>query len=349
MGDSTMAKMKKKSSSSKPLVAKHKASSQGKKVRAAKGKRTPTTVQPAAEKVVYEPEPVGEDDHAFFDDEENEDYAKFMIALNKSNLTTFTKRTKDRVTSAPTKKSQLQHEETHPAEEHEPSLPTPQSNSSPSESNVDVFPEPKTLSKRQIKSAVDAKRRKASTAGWVEEDTGPQRLPIKTRRGILKPNERMMSTLPPSDDDKGEKITTIALDRNGDVDNPSAVGNGHPVMGNSGNDDMEVSDDVESLSGVSEISHNPMTSDMEEDEKFENDGGNPGSLQKTSSSGKVDLAVLRQRRFLQKKEDMAELCEAILGAPEESLARSKDPRKGEEERSRMEQLAALVRFQDSWT
>ncbi|CAN0330220.1 unnamed protein product, partial [Hapterophycus canaliculatus] len=59
-----------------------------------------------------------------------------------------------------------------------------------------------------------------------------------------------------------------------------------------------------------------------------------------------DLAVLRQRRFEQKKALMGELCESILAAPEESLVRPKTVTKGEDERSRMEQLFALVSVED---
>ena len=57
----------------------------------------------------------------------------------------------------------------------------------------------------------------------------------------------------------------------------------------------------------------------------------------------LDLAVLKQRRFAQKKTLIAELCESILGAPDESLVQPKSVGKGQEERSRMEQLHALVR------
>lgn len=325
-------------------------------------------VQPAAEKIVHEPEAAGEDDHAFFDDEDNADYAKFMLSLDSSGLTTFSKRTKDRVAVPPTskKKSKQLHKS---AESPQPAAPKPEqsagasSESSTAAAAVDDAPPDAAGSKApptkkaKKEAVVDAKRRKASTAGWVVEDSGPARLPIKTRRGLLKPNERMQQQqqqsgdVPSHESGPGEKLKAEngksagnELDAETEAAAPGTAegtGSNEQANGDGGVDDpMSESDNSVYDSGDDSAAEYSM------DDFDDSAGGNGGPRVSIGGGGgggrKVDLAVLRQRRFEQKKALMGELCESILAAPEESLMRPKTVAKGEEERSRMEQLFALV-------
>ena len=134
----------------------------------------------STEAAVFEPEPAGEDDHAFFDDAENERYANFMLSLDPGGLPSFSKRTKDRA-AAPPVRGRANEQEALAADIEPPPADAPTPNSS-------------TLKQKPMRApeaVVDAKRRHASTEGWVGEATGPTRLPIKTRGGLLKPNERM--------------------------------------------------------------------------------------------------------------------------------------------------------------
>lgn len=321
----------------------------------------------APEKVVHEPEPAAEDDHAFFDDDENEGYANFMMSLDESAMPTFTKRTKDRVAVAPIsrkKKRDVASSGTSTAAggstatvTAEPVAPPPPlatevtavvNASVASDADVDA---PKA--KRRREAAVDAKRRKASTAGWVEEDVdAPARLPIKTRKGELKPNRRMMeqpavvamtAAAPSLGSDKA--FPTVGIANGAPVTNGVAGAQDKMDVVENGQDGQpEGSDHVSDL-GVSDDSVFDSADDHSSDEGgyYSNPGVSEGHAGVTvSGRGGVDLVVLKQRRFLQKKMIMAELCETIIGAPEESLVRPKVVAQGEDERSRMEQLFSLV-------
>lgn len=338
--------------------------------------------QPQQEVIVHEPEAAGEDDHAFFDDEENADYAKFMLSLDSSELTTFSKRAKDGVAVAPTSKKKSKQSKQNlaalppsqaegeaapataalsdgtPAAVVDSGSPTTET-APPAESPVPLV----TKAPRSKEAVVDAKRRKASTTGWVVEESGPQRLPIKTRRGVLKTNERMQQQrqddASPSTDTQstqdghkhGSGVAENGVDQpttgeameteepglppghgaGGDVSDAMSDGDGsvYDSAADSGLDDY----------AMGEPGHNggrPTTADGGGGSSGGGRGGGGIAL------GKVDLAVLRQRRFGQKKALIAVLCESILGAPEESLTRPKTVAKGEDERSRMEQLFAMV-------
>lgn len=320
----------------------------------------------APEKVVHEPEPAGEDDHAFFDDEENQAYANFMMSLDESAMPTFTKRTKDRVAVAPTsrkkKRDDLSSEtstapagSTTTASVEQVTPPPPLATEATAtvtagDGSNDGADAPKAKKRRE--AVVDAKRRKASTAGWVEEDAdAPARLPIKTRKGELKPNRRMMeqpevvamAAAAPSQ--SSEKILPAVGAANGaPVVNGSARAQDRMDVERGEDGQPEESDDVSDL-GVSDDSVFDSADDHSGDEGGydDNPGVSRGDTGATvSNRGGVDLVVLKQRRFLQKKMLMAELCETIVGAPEESLVRPKVVAEGEDERSRMEQLFSLV-------
>lgn len=325
----------------------------------AKGDGGAAVQQPGTDKIVHEEEPAGEDDHAFFDDEDNADYAKFMLSLDPSGLTTFSKRAKDGVAVPPTskKKSRQRKSEPTPAAAAETA-----SNASATAVVDDATPAegatktPPTSSKPGTKEAVvDTKRRKASTTGWAVDDSGPERLPIKTRRGLLKPNERMkqqqqqqqQSEASTQDKHSTEARKAVAADNSkegGDENNNAAAAgraeettsNGKQDIAGSGDAMSDGDDSVYDSADNSELEDYPM-------DEF-NDGSSAGEANGATvvNGSKVDLAVLRQRRFEQKKALMGELCESILGAPEESLVRPKTVVKGEDERSRMEQLFALV-------
>lgn len=324
----------------------------------AKGKSQPSSAAskgdndaPPQEKEDFKPEPAGEDDHAFFDDEENEGYANFMLSLQESELPTFSKRSKDRVAVAPTRKKKTNNRPT-PAsslEEQVTVLARPQAAEVAAAATKDT-PVARTVSfpvAKREEVVVDAKRRKASTAGWVEDDTGPPRLPIKTRRGILKPNERMDKKASAAEP---EAATAVA---GGDTANANGS-----TVGAEG-DRMDVDDDHEGGINGAENGRLPedVVGDMSDSSVYDaadsdagrNCSGSPEDAAAGRAAGGggrtgVDLAVLRQRRFLQKKAIMAELCESIVGAPEESLMRPKIVAKGEDDRSRMEQLFSLVRL-----
>lgn len=339
----------------------------------------PAAAAAAAEKIVYEPEAAGEDDHAYFDDEENANYASFMLSLDTSGLPTFSKRAKDGVAVPPTSKRKVKQqrkaarldsnsETTTPAAgEIEAGAVTPQapdSSSTPAAAVVDDAPPAEATTKaaaikpgKKKEAVVDAKRRKASTTGWVEDDTGPERLPIKTRRGLLKPNERMQRQhreepdtnaqgKPNTEEKKGVETggstgaasenTAAAAGSGQDTDREQENGGGGGGDGDLMSDDEEESvyDSADSDSEVEDYSMG----------EFDDSGASGiGSVAAASSGSKLDLAVLRQRRFEQKKALMGELCESILGAPEESLVRPKTVANREDERSRMEQLFAMVR------
>lgn len=328
---------------------------------------------PVAEKIVYEPEAAGEDDHAYFDDDENADYAKFMLSLDVSGLTTFSKKAKDGVAVPPTSKRKAkQQRKAALHSKSEAPLAAPQAPHSstlaaavvddapPTEATTDTSVTPGT----KKDSMVDAKRRKASTTGWVVEDTGPERLPIKTRRGLLKPNERMQQQKQQQqreqqDSDANATKKPNAEEKNGVEAGSSTgeVGEKSAAAGGAGSGWQDTSRQQENGGGTADM----MSEDEEESVydsadndseledyrmgEFDDSGANGISGATAVSSGnKLDLAVLRQRRFEQKKALMGELCESILGAPEESLVRPKTVAKGEDERSRMEQLFALVSF-----
>lgn len=330
----------------------------------------------AGEKVVHEVEPAGEDDHAFFDNEENEGYAKFMLSLEESALPTFSKRAKDRVAVAPTskkKRGKTAPSSTAPDNpDGEQLVPQPaikqvraaalSATKEISASATVAAPEAADApTKKRHEAVVDAKRRKASTAGWVEDDPDRvARLPIKTKRGILKPNERMeqQQTTPPTplpDRSSVAQPTAAALVSGDSVTNGAAGGGnqmdvggdgkGHPNMDESDDvSDLHMSDDVyDSADSDDEGGHDygPALSDGTVCARVPNGSSGDGI-----GRGGVDLVLLKERRFLQKKMLMAELCESILGAPEESLKRPKVVPQGEDERSRMEQLFSLVR--NSW-
>lgn len=346
----------------------------GTNTKKAKGDQQP---QPQQEVIAHEPEAAGEDDHAFFDDEENADYAKFMLSLDSSELTTFSKRAKDRVAVAPTskKKSKQQSKpnlagEAEPSSQREgeatatgPSDGTPavlKSASPPVIAEENPLSEssapPVTKTPRSKEAVVDAKRRKASTTGWVVEESGPQRLPIKTRRGVLKPNERMQQqpqdTVVDHESTQDGHNLVVEVAENG-VDQGEAMQTEEQSVQQGDVTDM-MSDGEASVydsAADSELEDYAMDElDHKEDGAKAANGsiggggavGAGGGVGGGSSVGKVDLAVLRQRRFGQKKALIAVLCESILGAPEESLTRPKSVTKGEDERSRMEQLFALV-------
>lgn len=345
----------------------------GKKVKANGG--ASTGGQEPKEAVVYEPEAAGEDDHAFFDDDENADYAKFMLALDSSELTTFSKRAKDGVavppTSKKTKKPRKQGDipTMTSSQEHAPQTPhehravvVPSTTAGTADgvdtkgqeivghaaTNGTVAPTTSTKTVKKAEATVDAKRRTASTAGWAVDESGPQRLPIKTRRGVLKPNERMQQSGTSAVSANGHKNADEAIqertDESGDGHDgkPDLAGNGALENGGigDGDDDVMSVDSENSVydSADSEAENRPKSSEFD-------DGMDVGAREGVGNGQAprgVDLAVLRQRRFSQKKALIAELCEAILGAPEESLMRPKNVAKGEEERSRMEQLFDLV-------
>ena len=349
-------------------------------------------VEPA-EKVVYEPEPAGEDDHAFFDDEDNADYAKFMLSLDSSGLTTFSKRAKDRVAVPPTSKKKKSKKplggptsgaagagDTEEAAPRDPkSTPAAAAavldDESPAPATAKALPTtstPAAVKRGKKEAVVDAKRRNASTAGWAVTDSGPERLPIKTRRGLLKPNERMQQQQQQQQQQEEEEeepaeaavpgkhraggdtkavngsATTgqgadkkAAVERGGDTTGGSEQENGE----GGGGDDMMSIDDESFYDSADDSQVEDYTMDELDAGGGGGDGGSGVANGRTGGRGdasKVDLAVLRRRRFEQKKALMGELCESILGAPEESLVRPKTVAKGEDERSRMEQLSALV-------
>ena len=338
---------------------------------ASKTKGGAARVQQAApaEKVEYEPEPAGEDDHAFFDDEENADYTKFMLSLDSSGLSTFSKRAKDRVAVPPVskKKSKQQHKppdgpassagETGEAPRPPDSSPaTVVSDASPAAAAAKT-PPTVAVKSRKKEAVVDAKRRNASTAGWAVTDSGPERLPIKTRRGLLKPNERMQQQQQQQQQQEEDaeaivqgkyeaKYDEAANGSGGDKKAAGAEGDGEQrekagseqQHSESGGGDM-MSDDVESFYDSAD---NSELEDYTMDDVDDSSASGVANGSSGRGASKVDLAVLRQRRFEQKKALMGELCESILGAPEESLVRPKTVAKGEDERSRMEQLSALV-------
>ncbi len=354
------------------------------------------SLQPEGEKIEHEPEAVGEDDHAFFDDEDNAGYANFMLSLDPAGLTTFSKKAKDGVAAAPVSKKEKRRAKqkakqqrsssgSEPLEEggehaaaaaaaaatvgsttsQAPGSSTPASAVVSGEDEAAATKTPVTAAKPRKKEAVvDAKRRKASTTGWAVEDSGPERLPIKTRRGLLKPNERMQqqqhpeseSTAPGKYSGKGvggeaaaaAAASTAAGSReqqddstahSGDDDNGDGDGD---MMSDSEGSVYDSGDDSE-LEDYSMGEFDDGGADGVGGPSMAN-GGSGGGSGGGSRFSKVDLAVLRQRRYEQKKALMGELCESILGAPEESLVRPKTVAKGEDERSRMEQLAALVSF-----
>lgn len=315
------------------------------------------------EKIEREPEPVGEDDHAFFDEEENANYAKFMLSLDSAGLTTFSKRAKDRVAVPPTSKKKAKQPKPQPSEQQASSEPsteaatasapdgTPAATDSASPVSVEV-PLPVAVTTvaavRPAKEAmIDAKRRKASTTGWVVEDSGPERLPIKTRRGVLKPNARMQpQTAAPAAEKYIAEGETVSGGTGDDGEQPTAAGEKGAATvavvqgGDSGN-----SRDEDMMSDGEASVYDSADSEAEDytmGEFNDTGGGERADDGRGGASTDINLAVLKQRRFEQKKALMAELCEAILGAPEESLVRPKSGTKGEDEPPRMEQLSALV-------
>lgn len=318
-----------------------------------KGKSpSPPTNEEPPEKVVHEPEPAGEDDHAFFDNEENEGYAKFMLSLDESELTTFSKRAKDRVAVPPLTKKKIKSGQ-----------PSPPAEVAVAGAAADVpaagdAPATKTPSARHAEALVDAKRRKASTMGWVEEDTGPQRLPIKTRHGVLKPNERMQQAGHGVETDKSQEFkagkSAASAGTGSELTTTAATESTQSLAGENIDGDESRGEELANgdLSHMSEDSvYDSADSDEGESTGLDGVGNGDQATNKRATGGSgsgggggrgMDLAVLRQRRFLQKKMLMAELCETILGAPEESLIRPKTVAKGEDERSRMEQLFSLV-------
>lgn len=317
----------------------------------AKGDGGAAVQQPAADKIVHEPEPAGEDDHAFFDDEDNADYANFMLSLDPSGLTTFSKRAKNGVAAPPTskKKSKQLKSEAPAAAAEAPSNASATAVVDDATPAAEATKAPPTSSKPGKKEAVvDAKRRKASTTGWAVEYSGPERLPIKTRRGLLKPNERMkQQQSEASTQDKhskeARKAVAAGISKEGGDENKAAAAGGAEETSN-GKQDISGSGDAMS-DGDDSVYDSGDNSELEDYPMDEfNDGSSAGetSVARVANGSKVDLAVLRQRRFEQKKALMGELCESILGAPEESLVRPKTVVKGEDERSRIEQLFALV-------
>lgn len=349
-GESKLKSRKLKAPSINPRskTAKNKRSSS--KVEHASGKVKPAPAPKPEPEPEPEPEPVGEDDLAFFDDEENEAYANFMLSLDESKLTSSTKRVKGNVAPRPSKNRATVTRQ----QEQEPPLAPPADRtevSTPQEdSKVVGVPEAKSSSSRRAKSAVDAKRRKPSTSGWIEEDTGPQRLPIKTPEGILKPNERMRSTLAgdskktPKPEAAPDSIEALGGDS---VEKSTAASDEAPSEASEDRvEDLDISDD-EGSRGIPASSGDSSESNLEEAfPPMTSVIQNGKDLAGANKKGGADLAKLRERRFLQKKADMAELCETILGAPEESLSRPKNVPEGEEERSRMEKLLAMVGLED---
>ncbi|CAM9791012.1 unnamed protein product [Ectocarpus sp. 4 AP-2014] len=321
----------------------------------AKGDGGGAVQQPEADKIVHEPEPAGEDDHAFFDDEDNADYANFMLSLDPSGLTTFSKSAKDGVTVPPTsKKKSKQHRSEAPAAAAEaPDNASATAVVDDATPAAEATKTPPTSSKPGKKEAVvDAKRRKASTTGWAVEDSGPERLPIKTRRGLLKPNERMKqqqqseaSTQDKHSKEAQEVVAAVNSKDGGDENNAAAAGGAEETS--NGKQDITGSDDAMS-DGEDSVYDSGDNSELDYpmDEFIDGSSAGEASGARASNGNKVDLAVLRQRRFEQKKALMGELCESILGAPEESLVRPKTVVKGEDERSRIEQLFALVEDDD---
>lgn len=341
--------------------------------------------QPQQEVIVHEPEAAGEDDHAFFDDEENAAYANFMLSLDSSELTTFSKRAKDGVAVAPTSKKKKKSKQPKPNLAALPSsqgegkaapatasfsngTPAAVIGSAPPATEASPPSEPPKLlvtkAPRPKDAVVDAKRRKASTTGWVVEESGPQRLPIKTRGGVLKPNERMQQQQPqddasPSKDirntQEGQKQGSGVAEEGADQSTAgeameteeqglqSGHGGGGDCLDVVSDGDGSVYDSAADSEmedyAMGELGHNGDRARMADgsDGRSSGDGGGGGV-----AVCKVDLAVLKQRRFGQKKALIAVLCESILGAPEESLTRPKTVAKGEDERSRMEQLFAMV-------
>lgn len=260
------------------------------------------------DKRVFEPEPAGEDDHAFFDNEENEGYVNFMLSLDPRSLGSFDKRTKEPV---PPVCKRGQQQKVDPADIAVPAAGAPTTSSST----------PKHKCSRAAEAVIDSERRHASTEGWTDEAPGPGRLPIKTREGLLKPNERMQGRSLHSHTTKAGTEVSDKID---------------------GGEFSGRADDVEAHA-MSVTSDGPSELSVDSDSVYDSaDSHGEGSTTKVAVGG-VDLAVLRERRFAQKKASIAELCEAILAAPEESLLRPKTVAKGQEDRSRMEQLHVLVR------
>ena len=328
----------------------------------------PITAPPGplvSEESEKQPEPAGDDEHAFFDNEENADYARFMLSLDSSELKTFSKRAKDRVAVAPVSKKKLKRlaaQLSSPAqpervvsvsetvsEKNALTVPDDISSVGDSGSRKDSEVLPMVAERPPQRSAPDAKRWRASTPGWVIEDTGPERLPIKTRGGLLKPNDRMRSQPSSSGGQKQTSGGTAATRSDGDglgiAGDELCMDNGQEKsMLLDGSDEAadgdKVSDDEQSV-------YDSADSDLG-DYSLGKEPGQDGVDSSADAHGVVGggqarLSVLRQRRLEHKKALMAELCETILGSPEESLMRPKNVPKGEEDRSRIEQLFALVR------
>lgn len=309
------------------------------------------------ENTEQKPEPVADDDHAFFDDEENAAYANFMLSIEPSELTTFSKKAKDSVMVPSTSKTKAKrpigqsatHGETDPSpfitETTPPTVPDNDSSADDSATKKDKKIESLGAERLTKKADPDAKRRKASTPGWAEEDTGPERLPIKTRGGVLKSNARMQSRPQASNGKHHTKEGT-------GVTNYSEEGDARDGKEEPG---VKTQDLIDPHDGNKEAAESDPVSedepsiydsaDSDEDYSMELDDHN--SLPSSMGNAQLHLSVLRQRRLEQKKALMAELCETILGSPEESLMRPKNVATGEDERPRMEQLFALVRNEPS--
>lgn len=310
------------------------------------------------------PEPAGDDDHAFFDDEENAAYANFMLSIEPSKLTTFSKKATDGVTVPPTSKTRVNrpmgesatHGETDPLPliTEATTTPTvPDNDSSEGDSATKKDKEIESLGTERLPKKVnpDAKRRRASTPGWTEKDTGPERLPIKTRGGVLKRNARMQSQPPASNGkrhtNEGSGVTNYREeDDASDGKEQPHVRTQDLTDPHGGNEEAPESDPV---SEDEQSIYDSADSDGDYSMELDDHSSLPSSSTPSSGmgNGQLHLSVLRQRRLEQKKALMAELCETILGSPEESLMRPKNVVKGEDERPRMEQLFALVRNESS--
>ncbi|CAM9534948.1 unnamed protein product [Discosporangium mesarthrocarpum] len=276
-----------------------------------------------ASKIVYEPEATGEDDHEFFDEEENQDYARFMLSLEASQLTVFGKKSSRKEAPAAAR----------------PKAPTPGASSATALS-------PATTSKpppKSVAAPVEVKRRNASTAGWTEKDVWPQRLPIKTKEGVLKPNERMLqettrgSRAQADDSGRGSGSGSESASPAADGD----IGRGSRESGVSDGDSDSVYDSEASDVDMQDASMDGMREGTSEAK--DRGGGPDGGI--ASAMVKVDLPVLTERRYQQQKLLIAELCEAILKAPDEALARPKAAT-GKETRSKMEELHELTEDND---
>eukprot|EP00611_Tribonema_gayanum_P016106 TRINITY_DN2809_c0_g1_i1.p1 TRINITY_DN2809_c0_g1~~TRINITY_DN2809_c0_g1_i1.p1 ORF type:complete len:798 (+),score=276.59 TRINITY_DN2809_c0_g1_i1:255-2396(+) len=202
-------------------------------------------------------------------------------------------------------------------------------------SRLDVF------GKRTKKKDADIEhqaRRQPSTTGWgAEAATKSQRLPIKNRQGALVPNQHFIH-------EDAVAAAAAQTTRDGEEEN-GADGTGSEAAEASGGSGGSDSDDMSVY-------------DSADDQEDIEDAGDVTLQSQQQGLTGLDLAMLRKRRYAQKKAEIAQLCEAILENPEDAVVRHKVKEKEKSAaadtaaaaaggkaavaRSRLEQLHALA-------